>query len=182
MGSIRRMTWRRLQAGLLDLAFILGWVAVVAAVAVPLWLQVIAAGLGTLGLNLVVGAVVVLPVVLVLAWAEGGRYEASPGKQWTGLRVRRRDGSPLGFWGALLRNTAKVALPWALGHAAVIALVTGTSRGVPLDVWVLAGAAVSVPAIYLLSLFIGERRTPYDVLARSDVVGLGGPRRALPQD
>jgi hypothetical protein len=51
---------------------------------------------------------------------------------------------------------------------------------VPADVWVLTGVAYGIPLIYLVSLFFGERRTPYDVLARSDVVGLGGPRRALP--
>jgi uncharacterized RDD family membrane protein YckC len=174
------VTWRRLRAGLLDLACILGWVAVVAAVGVPLWLNGITGRLNAVWLNVVAGATVVVPVTFALAWLEGGRYEASPGKQWVGLRVRHLDGSPLGFGGALLRNIAKVAVPWTLGHAAAIALATGTSRGVPADVWVLTGVAYGIPLISLVSLFFGERRTPYDVLARSDVVGLGGPRRALP--
>lgn len=169
------MAWR-FRASLVDLALILGWVALVAAVGVPLYLTGLTGALRPLQLNLVGAALVVLPVVAALTATEGGRYEASPGKQWCGLRVRRADGGRLGYGRSLLRNAIKVALPWLVGHAAAVALATSTDP-VGTDVWILTAVAYLIPLGYLVAALLGHGRAPYDVVAGSQVVRASVGRR-----
>ncbi len=164
----------RLRAGLIDLGLALGWAGVVVgayfglrAVGVPL-------DFAPLALNLLGATVIVLPVVIVLGLTEGGRYEASPGKQWSGLRVRRLDGRPLGRPLALLRNVVKIVLPAVLIHAATLMLVT-VQLGP--DVVVLLAIAISLPLSYLLLLCFGERRGPWDLVCESQVVQITLGRR-----
>lgn len=169
------MAWR-FRASLVDLALILGWIVVVAAVGVPLYLTGVTGGLRPLQLNLVGAALVVVPVVAGLTLTEGGRYEASPGKQWFGLRVRRPDGRRLGYARSLLRNTIKVGLPWLVGHAAAIALATSTDP-VGTDVWILTAVAYLIPLAYLVEALLDHGRAPYDVVADSQVVAASKGRR-----
>ena len=167
---------QRIRAALVDLALILGWIVLVAAVGVPLYLTGVTAGLRPLQLNLVGAALVVVPVVAGLAATEGGRYEASPGKQWAGLRVRRLDGGRLRYGRSLLRNAVKVGLPWVVGHAAAIALATSTDP-VGADVWILTAVAYLLPLAYLVGALLDHGRAPYDVVAGSQVVVTAAGRR-----
>lgn len=163
----------RLRAGLIDGALALVWAAVVVGTLVGLRQAGILL-LTPLPLNLIGNGLVVVPVVLWLALAEGGRYEASPGKQWSGLRVRRLDGRRLGFGRGLLRNLAKVALPAWLGHAAALMLLTNQ---IGTDVVVLTAIAISLPLSYLLLVCFGERRGPWDLLCDAQVVPVRAGRR-----
>lgn len=165
---------RRFRAGLLDLGIALAWAAVV----IGGYLGLRAAGapvqLPPLLLNLLGHALIVVPVVFWLAFVEGGRYEASPGKQWAGLRVRRLDGRQLGRPMALLRNLVKISLPAALGHAAVLMLLTGQASP---DVVVLQAVALSLPLSYLLLVAFAEGRGPWDLLCGTHVVPVSAGRR-----
>jgi len=66
----------------------------------------------------------------------------------------------------------KIGVPWLLGHAAVYAIVltSGTGARTPTWVWALTGAAYLLPLTYLVTVFAGSGRTPYDRLARTQVL------------
>jgi uncharacterized RDD family membrane protein YckC len=164
---------KRIRAGVIDLGLALAWAGVVVGAGYGLR----SAGLlslGPLALNLLGGTLIVLPIVAFFALAEGGRYEASPGKQWSGLRVRRLDGRPLGRPRALLRNLVKLALPAVLAHAATLMLLTGQTGA---DVVLLAAIALSLPLSYLLLICFGERRGPWDLLCGAEVASVSAGRR-----
>lgn len=129
-----------------------------------------------LELNLAGAVAVVLPAVVLFGLMESGRYEASPGKQWCGLRVRRGNGAQLGRTRALLRNLLKVGPPWLFAHAAVLVLLTAR-QPIGADVWVLTAAACAVPAIYVVTALTGDRRALYDLAVDARVVGTSGARR-----
>lgn len=165
---------RRFRAGLLDLGFATAWAAVVTGSYLVLGMAGVSVSLPPLLLNLLGHVLIVMPVVLWLALSEGGRYEASPGKQWSGLRVRRLDGRRLGRPLALLRNLVKIGLPVGLGHAAVLMLITGQAGP---DVVVLQAVALSLPLSYLLLVAFGEGRGPWDLLCGAQVVPISAGRR-----
>lgn len=165
---------QRLLAGLIDVSLMAAWsvfagglVWLASAVGVP-------PGLGLLGYNLLGLMLVVLPVTLALTALEAGVYEATPGKLRVGLRVRvAATGARIGHPRSLARNLLKLGLPWTLAHLAVLALVTVPTPDAA------AGAliAVVVPASYLVSLFIGSGRTPYDWLTGTTVIATAPGRR-----
>lgn len=168
---------RRLLAWLIDWMCILGWVAITAAIGVPLYLAGMIAPTGYGALNVVAALVVVVPVVVGAAWFESRSVAATPGKRALHLRVRTSGGRPP-FRVAPLRNTLKIGVPWLIGHAAVFAIVSssGTTDPVPVSVWLLTGAAYLIPMIWIGSLFIAGGRTPYDRVIGTDVVRDGvGP-------
>lgn len=155
--------WRRVAAWLIDWAAILGWAAVTAAVGIPLRVAGLVPDLGVVGLNVLSGLVLVVPVVLALAAFESGPWRASPGKRVLGLRVRvRATGRPAGFGRALGRAVLKIGVPWSIGHAAVIALVTTSTTRAPWWLWPLVGLAYLLPLVFVASLFVGSGTTPYD--------------------
>lgn len=161
---------RRILAWLIDCACILVWVAVTALIGVPLYLAGIIASTGMLRANLIGAFVMVVPVVIAAAWCESRSGSATPGKNALGLRVSLgRDDRR--FPVAMVRNLLKIGLPWILGHAAVYALAaTGdSSAGVPAGIWVLTAAAYLIPIVFVVSLLLGEGRTPYDRLTRTRV-------------
>lgn len=162
---------RRLVAWLIDWTCILVWVAITAAIGIPLYLAGIIAPTGYGALNLIAALVVVVPVVVGAAWFESRALAATPGKRTMRLRVRTADGRPP-FRVALLRNTLKIGVPWLIGHAAVFAIVasSGTTAPLPAWVWLLTGAAYLIPLIWIGSLFIAGGRTPYDRVIGTDVV------------
>src|SRR5690606_20373375 len=124
------LAWRRLTAWLIDWLVILAWVAVTAAVGVPLYVAGITAPMGAFALNVVSAVVVVVPVVAGLAWAEAGRRHAPPGKRARRLRVvDARTGGGVTLGRALVRNALKVGLPWTIGHGAVIGIAAGSASG-----------------------------------------------------
>ncbi len=167
-----RLPGNRLLAWTVDWACILVWVAITAAIGIPLFLAGVTGGLSTPALNVVATIVLVLPVTAGLALLEAGARESTFGKRVRRLRVvDARTGSPVPFGRTLLRNVMKVAIPWTLGHAAVYALVVSDPDAPPaVGVWVLTAVAYVLPIAYVVTLFVGNGRTPYDRLARTRVL------------
>jgi len=173
---VRAGGWRRLQAWGIDCVAALLWAAALAGV---VWPQrnrplLLALSVHPALENLVGFAVLVLPVTIALAWAEH-RWGTTPGKRLTGLHViARSERSTPSARQALARNGVKVALPWAIGHAAVFLLVH--------DADVAGGAAApGAPAIGLLLLsyvlplvtvacVFARGRALHDVIADTEVV------------
>ena len=121
-------------------------------------------------LNLVGAIVVIVPVVLAVAWCESRPIGATPGKRAMGLVVRL--GSVrLPYRLALLRNLLKLGVPGLIGHTAVFAIVSSSnaSNGVPTGVRALTGLAYLIPVVWIVSLFVGDRRTPYDRICGTTV-------------
>jgi hypothetical protein len=80
-------------------------------------------------------------------------------------------GGGVGVGRALLRNILKIGLPWTIGHAAVVAIVLGSGDSAAAGpVWVLTAVAYVLPLAYVISLFIGDGRTPYDRVAGTRVI------------
>jgi uncharacterized RDD family membrane protein YckC len=164
-----RLPWRRIAAWAVDWLCIVGWVAVTAAVGVPLYLAGIIAPTGQLMLNVIGALVVIVPVVLGAALFDRAG-SGTPGKRALRLRVESRGRRP-SFGQTFARNALKIGIPWLVGHAAVFALVsTAEDAGVPAPVWIVTVVAYVIPLAYLVSLFLPGGRTPYDAAARTVVV------------
>lgn len=161
---------RRIVAWLIDWSCILVWVAATAAVGVPLFWAGVITTTNVVVLNIVGAIVVIVPVVAAAAWCESRPGGATPGKRAMGLIVRA-GGIRLPYRVALLRNLLKLGAPWLIGHAAVYDLASGSNAGgeVPPGVWVLTGIAYLIPIVWIVSLFVGDRRTPYDRICGTDV-------------
>jgi uncharacterized RDD family membrane protein YckC len=161
--------WRRIVAWLVDWLCFLVWLALVAAVGVPLYLAGVTGQWSALTANVVSALVTAVPLTIFLAVLESGARQASVGKRVLGLKVvAARDGGRLSFAAALLRNVLKVAVPWTIGHAAAIALVWATTMNPGLAA--LTAAAYVLPLVYVVTLFAGKGRTPYDRAAGAGVV------------
>jgi uncharacterized RDD family membrane protein YckC len=113
-----------------------------------------------------------LPVLLYFALAEAARRQATLGKQAVGVKVVTQDGGRPTLRRSLARSAVKF-LPWELAHAAL-----WVGEGVPFTAslvltplsWGLLATANLLAIGYLVSLFVGTRRTPYDRLAGTVVV------------
>jgi len=165
-----RMPWRRIAAWLIDWLCILGWVAVTAAVGVPLYLAGVIAPSGLLLLNVIGAVVIVIPVVLGASFFESGKRAATPGKRALRLRVESHGAGP-SLPRAVARNALKLGVPWLIGHAAAFAISTQSAShsGVSAAIWTLTGFAYLLPIAYVVSLFLPSGRTPYDLLAHAEV-------------
>lgn len=165
---------QRLLAGLIDVSLMAAWSVFAGGV---VWLASatgVPPGLGLLGYNLLGLLLVVLPVTLALTALEAGVYEATPGKLRVGLRVRvAATGARIGHVRSLARNLLKLGLPWTLAQLAMLALVTVPTPDAAVGVLI----AVVVPASYLVSLFVGSGRTPYDWLTGTMVIATAPGRR-----
>ncbi|OUE19946.1 RDD family protein [Clavibacter michiganensis] len=162
----------RVLAVLIDWLFMCVWFALVAAVALPLFVLAASASLPPVAQNALAALVTVVPITIALAVLESGPRQATPGKRARRLVVRdARTGDALPFRRALLRNAVKIALPWIVGHAAVYAIVgasgaaSGTRASVPPGVEALTAVAYVLPAVWLVTLLLGSGRTPYDRIA-----------------
>jgi hypothetical protein len=168
------MRWRRLVAFVIDWCCMLGWIAVVAAVGIPLYLAGAIQLTGALAQNLI-GLTVVVPIVLAAAWCESRSRAATPGKLALGLSVAHGDAQTrrsVSFPRALLRNTLKLGLPWIIAHVAVFALVdTAASAVTPAWAFWLLGAAYVLPLLWVASLLLPGARTIYDRLSSTEVTG-----------
>ncbi|MFD2340830.1 RDD family protein [Clavibacter tessellarius] len=162
----------RVLAVLIDWLFMCVWIALVAAVTVPLLLVGAATHLPPVAENAVATLVLVVPITIALAVLESGPRQATPGKRARRLIVQdARTGEALPFRRALIRNALKVALPWIVGHATVYTIV-GASTGsgsVPPAVQAVTAIAYALPALWLATLLLGSGRTPYDRVAGSVV-------------
>jgi len=120
--------------------------------------------------QLVVFAVLTVPVTLWFAGWEATPGGATPGKRLLGLRVLTIGGDRLAWPRSLLRTALKFALPWELAHTAVWnLLVWPGDRSAAVDT-VLLSVANAVIAVDVLSLFVGSRRAPYDRIAGTSVI------------
>lgn len=166
---------------MIDWCCILVWVAVTAAIGVPLFLAGVTATTNLVVLNIVGAIVVIVPVVLGAAWCESRPAGATPGKRVMRLVVLSGT-NRLPYRLALLRNFLKLGVPWLVGHAAVFAIVSSSaSTEVPAGVWVLTGLAYLIPIVWIVSLFVGDRRTPYDRICGTDVTRVGPASVAPPR-
>ena len=145
--------------------------ALTAAIGIPLYFAGATHAMGALGANIIGAVVIVFPVTIGMAVFESSRREATLGK-WVRsvIVVDSRSGMRVSFGRALARNVLKIALPWAVGHAAVYEIVSASAAGsVPPEVVALTTAAYILPVSYVLFLFIGTGRTPYDRICRTAV-------------
>ncbi|MEP6561314.1 MAG: RDD family protein [Nakamurella sp.] len=173
-----RQPWNRLAAFGIDWLCMLAWIGVSAVVGVPLFLGGVTGQSNPVVLNLVAFFVVVAPITVALAALESGKREATFGKRARRLIVVLIEGdASLSFARALLRNTVKIAIPWALGHALVYGIASsGNQDSVPAWVVVIGGAAYALPLLYVIALFVRTGRTPYDWIAGTRVISLSQPR------
>ena len=158
-------------AWVVDWLCILVWVAIVAAIGIPLYLAGMTGGLTVAAQNIIATLVVVVPVTLMLAWLESSVRKASISKRVRHLLVvNSRTGQRVSFRRALARNTMKIAVPWTIGHAAVYGIVASSAAGsIPPAVWAATGFAYALPLAYVASLFFGTGRTPYDRISGTTV-------------
>ncbi|MFG1825775.1 RDD family protein [Microbispora bryophytorum] len=167
-GGNRAPAWHRIAAWLID------WLRILV---LPLLLVPVGVALYSAGLRLPVGLwnvisflLLIAPVTLWCARRESGRFQATPGKRARGLIVvDARSGRPVGFGRALLRNTAKIALPWELGHTVAYGFTT-TARNPSEALMVLTIVVYVIMFAWLGALFLPSTRTPYDLLSGTRVV------------
>ena len=163
------LAWRRVAAWAVDWLIISAY----AVALVPLGLLLVdrSVRLPALGWNAASFVVLIVPATVWLAAWEGGRSGATPGKRLLGLRVRVPPEADVGRRRAAVRNALKVALPWELGHTAAFLLADPTSSGSTVPIGMASAVlACALAAYYVMSLFIGTGRTPYDYAAATCVV------------
>jgi uncharacterized RDD family membrane protein YckC len=120
-----------------------------------------------IGWNALSFVALVVPATLWLAAWEAGARAATPGKRVLRLRV-----DPAGWPRSSVRNGLKVALPWELGHTAAYTLASPASSPAAQAVGMVCGvAACAIALVYVVSLFVGAGRTPYDRVAGTAVSG-----------
>ena len=168
---------KRILAFALDYLLIAAYLVVLAALSVAIMSTPLAAGFRSLWAN-ALGAEVsgffllTLPVVLYFAIFESSAREATWGKRVLGLRVVDQSGERLPLTHSLLRSAIKF-LPWELAHFTIWHFVFAASRHASPAVWTIVALTVVylLAGAYLVSLFTGGHRTPYDRVAGSYVVG-----------
>ena len=172
-GPVWRLAVRRVAAWSVDWLIIIGY----AAVLVPLGLLLNDRSVqsSSLAWNLIAFALLIIPVTVWLAAWEAGPRAATPGKRLVGLRVQTNDGRPPQFGRSLARNGLKVALPWELGHTAAFVLAASSADGAVMTAASICGiAACIIGGGYLVSLFVGSGRTPYDRVTGTSVRNVRG--------
>lgn len=164
------MGLRRIAAWCVDWIIIIGY----ALLLVPLgYLVGTRLELSPLAWNAISFTCLIAPVTLWLSWWETGPRAASPGKRVLRLRVQTASGGQPGFGRALARNALKVALPWEAGHT--LAFIFSAPPYTTADwivAWIAAVLAYGLMLVYVISLFIGAGRTPYDRIAGTRVTRL----------
>jgi uncharacterized RDD family membrane protein YckC len=165
--------WRRLAAAGVDYGIVVAYLVVLTVAgaigrSAGLLPESITTREGRIVAQLVVVAVLTVPVTLWFAWWEAAPRSATPGKRLLGLRVTRLAGGGLSWPGSLLRSAAKIAVPWELAHTGVWNLLVWPGTETPATA-VLLVAANLVLAVNVVMLFVGARRPPYDRLAGTAV-------------
>jgi uncharacterized RDD family membrane protein YckC len=171
--SAVRLPVRRIGAWCVDWLIISAY----AGALVPLGLLLAgrSADLSPAGWNAVALVLLVAPATVWLAAWERGPRAASPGKRLLRLRVDAGGPAELGWRRSLVRSGLKVALPWELGHTTAFIFADPHASGPAFATGVACLAAAGVLAVgYLVSLFVGTGRTPYDraVDARVNAAGV----------
>jgi uncharacterized RDD family membrane protein YckC len=100
--------------------------------------------------QLVIFAVLTVPVTVWLAGWEASPGGATPGKRLLGLRVLTRSGDRLSWPRSLLRTALKVTLPWELAHTAWWHVILRSGdQGAVLDRLLLSLVCAAI-AVYLV--------------------------------
>lgn len=170
---------RRLIAGVIDVGVVVAYIVVLAGVS---FLVRSALGLGfspptAVGAKLagqaVAFGVLTLPVVLYFALSEFSRWQGTIGKRLMDLRVTTMSGEPVSVGWSLVRSGVKFA-PWELAHTAVWQIPGQPFVSEPAMLNMVGFLAASgFVAWYVVSLFVGSRRTLYDRVAGTQVVAGG---------
>jgi uncharacterized RDD family membrane protein YckC len=125
--------------------------------------------------QLVIFAVLTVPVTVWLAGWEASPGGATPGKRLLGLRVLTVSGDRLTWPRSLLRTALKFTLPWELAHTAWWhVLLRSGNQGAVLDRLLLSVVCAAI-VVYLVSLFVGSRRAPYDRVTGTFVIAKETP-------
>jgi uncharacterized RDD family membrane protein YckC len=168
--------WRRILAFALDYLLIAAYLLVLAALSVLILSTSLAAGFRALWANALDAELsgfllLTLPVVLYFAIFESSPRQATWGKRVLGLRVVDQSGERLAVPHSLLRSALKF-LPWELAHFTIWHFVFAALRQASPPAWTIVALTVVyvLAGAYLLFLFIGRHRTPYDRVAGSSVV------------
>jgi uncharacterized RDD family membrane protein YckC len=121
-------------------------------------------------LNVVGFLLVVLPATAWAAWCEAGSRQATPGKRLLGLVVTRATSSSrIGPGRSLLRNVTKIALPWQLGHTAVIGLAASDETHPAPWLLVVTALAYALPLLSLSLVLVRPHRAIHDRVAGTQV-------------
>lgn len=156
---------RRLLAFVVDYLVMAIWLALLTAAAfatgAPDRLGLETSG-GRVIAHLTMFATVTAPIILGFAVMEASPLRGTPGKRILGLKVLRAEGDRAGFLRTLIRNGLKF-LPWEAAHIAIW-YAPGQPFVDPPAAWNMTvwTGALTVALIYVLSLFLGTGRTPYD--------------------
>lgn len=166
--------WPRARAYARDAVVYLG----VAAAMVPIGIPLSMAGIGRHRWAVVgVSSVPPLIAAVIAARAESNGRDDTWGKRAEHLTLRTVEGSRPTFGDALLRNLAKIAVPWQLGHVVAIGAVGGRFK--TNDPLTLAATAVVYPliGIQLWTCARGDGRGLHDRLAGTVVTQSSHPER-----
>jgi uncharacterized RDD family membrane protein YckC len=159
--------WRRVVASGVDYGSIVLCLGVLTVVgvfsfAIAAVTTTVATPTGRVLAQLVIFAVLTVPVTVWLAGWEASPGGATPGKRLLGLRVLTVSGDRLTWPRSLLRTALKFTVPWELAHTAWWNLLLRSGdHGAVLDAVPLSLVCAAI-AVYLVSLFVGSRRAPYD--------------------
>lgn len=166
-----RHPWKRLAAWLFDCGLILLYAGLLAGIGIPLYLAGLLGSAPLVLENIVSALVLVVPAVLVLAGLEASQKAGTIGKRALKLRVTGATGTRIAYLRALTRNTLKFGVPWLIAHAAVYAIWSASSHGADpgWGIWPLLALSYAIPIVWVVSLFVGTGRTPYDRLTDTRV-------------
>lgn len=159
--------WRRVAAFGVDYGLIVAYLGLIILVgtlgrAVGAAPRDIATPMGRVVAQLVVFAVLTVPVTVWFAWWEAAPRSATPGKRLLGLQVVSLTGAGLSWRRSLGRSALKITLPWELAHTGIWnILVWPADPNAVIDVTLLtlANAVLITNAVLLL---VGSGRTLYD--------------------
>ncbi|MDX2375223.1 RDD family protein [Microbacterium sp. LRZ72] len=173
--------WVRVAALLIDYALILGWMAVLAVVALISyaitgrffdWLA-----LGTAGAQVRGFALLVLPVGIYLFASEASSHHATVGKRVLRLQVVEASTGSLPSRTRVLVRTVVKLLPWEIAHVAVwniVGLLAADDPVFPIWLLVLMVVANVLPLAYIAMVaFQKDGRGPHDLAAGTRVIRRG---------
>lgn len=162
--------FRRIGAYLVDYGVILVWLAALFAMASLGWLTIsIPEVFSTKARWIAQGQaflMVTLPVCLYFILCEIAGRKATLGKRVMKLTVEGRPAK------VILRNILKFA-PWEMAHTGIWHGMDVPFGSAPTALgWSLFAISMGLSGLYLISLFIGDGRPPYDRLAGTRVTRL----------
>ncbi len=138
----------------------------IAVATVPLGLLASAAGWGqNQAFVLVASSVPPTAASLLAAYQESRPSGATPGKGRFGVMVTARDGTPISFGRAVVRNAVKIGIPWQVGHLVAVGAAFGGYND--FDRVTIAATAILYPllAVMIACVLWGEGIAIHDRLA-----------------